>query len=139
MKELIIRRVHQNYGMLNYKIAIENGETILIRNGETKNVILDNIPVKVYAKQTWLKSKSVTVDDSTTELILKNDVIKGRTAFWAMVLFILFLLLPMELGDIYPITKTIGVAGCSIIFLWAIYAMVIKRDEWIIIEKKTTA
>jgi len=56
-----------------------------------------------------------------------------------MVLFILFLLLPMELGDIYPITKTIGKVGCSIIFLWAIYAMVIKRDEWIVIEKKTTA
>ena len=77
MKEIIIRRVHENYGMMNYKVVIENGQTILIGNGETKKVLLDKIPVKVYAKQGWLKSIDVTIDNSTTELILKNEKMKN--------------------------------------------------------------
>ncbi len=96
MKEIIISRVQQNYGMLNYKLVIENGKTILIRNGETKKIFLDNVPTKIYAKQTWFKSKKVTIDNSTSELILKNDRKKGRIALWSMVLLNLMLLLPMQ-------------------------------------------
>ena len=138
MKEILIRHVRQNLGMLNYKLVIEKGETILIRNGETKKVLLDNIPVKIYAKQTWLKSKKVTIDNSTTELILKNDMKKGMIALWAMGLFNLMLSLSMGLWDDYPTIKTICIVGCSIILLWVIYIFTIKRDSWILIEKKMT-
>ncbi len=138
MHEIVFRRVHQNNGMLNYKIVFENGHTILIRNGETKKVLLDNLPVNIYAKQTWLKSKNVTIDYSTTELVFKNNMIKGMVALWFITLFPLVLVLPMGLWDDYPIIKAISIMGSSIILLWAIYAFTIKRDEWILIEKKTT-
>ena len=138
MKEIIIRRIHQNNGMLNYKIVFENGQTILIRNGETKHVPLENIPVKVHAKQGWIKSKDVTIDNSTTELILMNAKIMSRISFWLIVLFPATLILPMGLWEDYPVIKTISIVGCSIMLLWAIYAFTINRDQWITIDKKTT-
>ncbi len=121
--------------MLKYKLIVENGQTIIIRNGETKKELIENLPVRIYAKQTWLKSKSVMIDDSTSELILKNNMKKGRIALWSIALFNL-LLLPMGFWDDYPITKTISIVGLSIILMWAIYEFTINRDSWIVIEKK---
>jgi len=138
MKEIIIRRVHEDFGMINYKIVIENGQSILIRNGDTKKVQLENIPVKVFAKQGWLKSKDVTIDNSTTELTLKYEKIKSWIARWFGGLLATTLLLPMSFWDDYPITKTISIVGSSILLMWAIYVFTIKRDEWIIIDKKAT-
>lgn len=137
MKEVIIRRVHQNVGMINYKIVIENGQTILIRNGETKKVQLNSIPVKIYAKQGWLKSKDVTIDSSTTELTLKYEKIKSRIAPWFGGLLTLTLLLPMNYWGDYPMAKAFSIVGSSILIIWIIYAFIIKRDDWILIDKKT--
>lgn len=137
MKEILFRRIYQNYGMLNYKIVFEDGKTMLIRNGETKKVLLDNLPVNIYARQTWLKSKNMTIDHSTTELILKNNMKLGRIALWSTVFFSL-ISLTKGLWDDYPIIKALSISGSSILLLWAIYFFTIKRDEWILIENKTT-
>jgi len=137
MKEIVFRRVRENYGMMNYKIVVENGQIILIQNGETKIVILDKIPVKIYAKQGWLKSKDVTIDDSTTELTLKFEKIKSRITPWSSGLLILSLLTPKTIWGDSPITNTIAIAGLTTMAAWIIYAFVIKRNNWILIEKTT--
>lgn len=136
MKEIIIRRAHENYAMMNYKFIIDNGQTIRIGNGETKKIQLDNVPVIVHAKQGWLKSKDVTIDHSTTELILKSAKIKSGIDRWSGGFLALSVLIPMAIWDDYPIAKTISIVGSSILFIWAIYAFVIKRDDWILIEKR---
>lgn len=99
---------------------------------------MDNIPVKVYAKQGWLKSKDITIDDSTTELILKHEKTKNLIAPGIGGLLTLTILLPKTIWDSSPIANTISIVGSSIILVWAIYAFIIKRDDWIIIDKKTT-
>lgn len=123
--------------MVNYKVVIENGPSFLIGNGETKKVLLDNIPVKVYTKQGWFKSKDVTIDHSTTELILKNEKIKNRIAPVIGGLLVLTILLPKTIWVGSPIANTISISGLSIIIAWIIYAFVIKRNDWILIEKRT--
>lgn len=138
MKEIIIKRVHESFGMINYKIVIENGQTILIRNGETKKVHLNELPVKAYVKQGWIKSKNVTIDHSTTELILKYEKIKSRITPWMGGLLALTILLPKTIWDSSPITNTFRFVGAFIILIWVIYAFIIKRDDWILIEKKKT-
>ena len=137
MKEIVIRRCHENIAMANYKVVVENGSTILIGNGENKKIQLDNIPVKVYAKQGWLRSKYVTIDNSTTELILKYEKTKGWIAPGIGGLTLMILLLPKSIWEDSPMANTISIVGLSIIVAWVIYAFVIRRNNWILIEKRT--
>ena len=138
MKEIIVRRDQENINRLvNYKLIVDDGQTILIGNGETKRVFVDKIPVKVYAKLNWLKSRQVTVDSTTTELILKGEKIKSWLAPRLVGLLILTTLLPRMIWDGSPIAKQISVVGLSLILIWTIYAFIIKSDDWVLIDKKT--
>lgn len=137
MKEIVIRRAHEKFGMINYKVVVEHGQTILIGNGETKRVSLEQVPVMLHAKQGWLKSKKVTIDSTTTELTLKYEKIKSRIAPWFGGFFVLTILLPKTVWDNSSTANTISIIGLSIIAGWTIYAFVIKRNDWIRIEKTT--
>jgi hypothetical protein len=60
MKEIIIKRDQEKInGLIDYKVIIEDGQTLIIGNGETRKILLDKTPTKVYAKMRWFKS-SVT-------------------------------------------------------------------------------
>jgi hypothetical protein len=81
MKEIIIKRDQENINKRAiYKVVISDGETVLIKNGETKKVRVDLIPTKVRAKMNWLKSRKVTIDSATSEITLKGEKIKNWVA-----------------------------------------------------------
>lgn len=137
MKEIVIRRedAYINTGV-NFKVVIENGETISIGNGETKKVQLDNLPAKVYVKQGWFRSKELTVDNSTSELTLKNENFKSWMAVTIGGPLIMTGLLPKHIWDDPSTAETVSMVGFSIIGAWVIYAFFIKRSNWILIDKK---
>jgi len=70
MKEIFIKRIYQNFGMMNHKVVFENGMQHLLGNGDTIRVKLDQVPIKAYVKQGWLRSRDFMIDDSTTQLII---------------------------------------------------------------------
>lgn len=137
MREIIIRRNNENFSKMNYKVVFGNGQTILIGNGATKKVQLDNIPVRAYVKQGWLRSKVVTIDSSTKELVLKNERTKNLTAPWVGGLLALTILLP-TIWDAPLIANMMSFVGLCIILMWIIYAFVIKREDWILVDKMTS-
>jgi Pyruvate/2-oxoacid:ferredoxin oxidoreductase gamma subunit len=136
MKEITIRREKEKINRLvSYKVVVEDGPTILIGNGETKKVYVDKVPTKVYAKLNWLKSKEVTIDATTSELIIKGERIKNWFAPRMVGVFILITLLPRMIWDESSIAKTFSIVGLSILLAWTIYAFLIKNDDWLLIEK----
>jgi len=138
MKEILIRRDKENANeLVNYKVIIDNRETILIGNGETKKVLLDIVPVNVYAKLNWLKSKEVTVDSNTLELILKREKMKNWFPPRLRGLFILVILIPRMIWHNSQLATTFIVIGLSIFFFLTSYAFIIKRTVLVIIDKKT--
>lgn len=139
MREIIIKRNNESLNLLDYKVIFENGQSIVIRNGETKKVTLDKFPIKAYARQGWLKSKDVTIDSSTTELTLKGEKTKNLIGPGIGGLLVLTLLLPKKVFDNSNVAETISIIGLSILLLWIIYAFIIKSNDWILIEKKTSA
>jgi len=138
MKEILIRRDKENANeLVNYKVIIDNRETILIGNGETKKVLLDIVPVNVYAKLNWLKSKEVTVDSNTLELILKREKMKNWFPPRLRGLFILVMLIPRMIWHNSKLATTLIVIGLSIFFFLTAYYFIIKRTVLVIIDKKT--
>jgi len=138
MKEILIRRDKENTNeVVNYKVIIDNRETILIGNGETKKVLLDIVPVNVYAKLNWLKSKEVTVDSNTLELILKREKMKNWFPPRLRGLFILVMLIPRMIWHNSKLATTLIVIGLSIFFFLTAYYFIIKRTVLVIIDKKT--
>lgn len=137
MKEIIIKRDQENINKRAiYKVVISDGETVLIKNGETKKVRVDLIPTKVRAKMNWLKSRKVTIDSATSEITLKGEKIKNWVAPRILGLFILTTLIPRMIWDEAPLTKTVSIVGLSIILIWTIYVFIIKNNDWILIETK---
>ena len=138
MKEILIRRDKENANeLVNYKVIIDNRETILIGNGETKKVLLDIVPVNVYAKLNWLKSKEVTVDSNTLELIVKREKMKNWFPPRLRGLFILVMLIPRMIWHNSKLATTLIVIGLSIFFFLTAYYFIIKRTVLVIIDKKT--
>jgi len=138
MKEILIRRDKENTnGLVNYKVIIDNRETILIGNGETKKVLLDKIPVNVYAKLNWIKSKEVTVDVNTVEIIVKGEKLKNWFAPRIVSIFILVTIIPRMIWHNSQLANTIIVVGLSILIILTTYIFVLKRSDWVIIDKKT--
>ena len=138
MKEILIRRDKENANeLVNYKVIIDNRETILIGNGETKKVLLDIVPVNVYAKLNWLKSKEVTVDSNTLELIVKREKMKNWFPPRLRGLFILVMLIPRMIWHNSKLATTFIVIGLSICFFLTAYAFIIKRTVLVIIDNKT--
>ena len=138
MKEILIRRDKENTNALvNYKVIIDNRETILIGNGETKKVLLDKIPVNIYAKLNWLKSKEVTVDSNTAEIIVKGEKLKNWFAPRIGSGFILVTIIPRMIWHNSQLATTVIVVGLSILIILTIYIFVLRRNDWVIIDKKT--
>jgi len=138
MKEITIRREQEKINRLvSYKVVVEDGPTILIGNGETKKVYVDKVPTKVYAKLNWLKSKQVTIDATTSELIIKGERIKSWFAPRMAGVFILITLLPRMIWDESSIAKTFSIVALSFLLAWTIYAFIIKNDDWLLIETRT--
>jgi hypothetical protein len=139
MKEIVFRREdgYINTGV-NYKVVIENGETIPVGNGESKKVQLDNLPTKVYAKQSWFRSKEITIDNSTSEVILKNEKFKSWMAVTIGAPLLMTGLLPRHIWDDSSTAHTVSMVGFSIVGAWLIYAFLIQRGNWILIDKKTS-
>lgn len=137
MKDITIRREQEKINRLvSYQFIVEDGPTILIRNGEIKKVYLDKVPTKVYAKLNWLKSKEVTIDATTSELIIKGEKIKSWFAPKMVGVFILITLLPRMIWEGSAIPKTLSVIGLSVLLAWTIYAFMIKSDDWVLIETR---
>jgi hypothetical protein len=138
MKEIIIKRDQEKInGLIDYKVIIEDGQTLIIGNGETRKILLDKTPTKVYAKMRWFKSREVTIDSKTTEINLKGERLKSWLAPRIGGLFILITLLPRMIWEEAPIAKTFTIVGLSLILIWTIYAFIIKSDDWILIETKS--
>ena len=136
MKEILIKRVYQNFGMMNHKVVFENGTQLLLENGETIRVELDQLPLKAYVKQGWLRSRDFIIDDSTTRLIVRNDKIKNLMVQGLIVLVILLAILPKTIGSL-EVAQGIRLVCISLVLLWAIYVFIIKRKDWVLIEDKS--
>ena len=137
MKEILIKRIYQNFGMMNHKVVFENGTQLLLENGETIRVELDQLPLKAYVKQGWLRSRDFIIDDSTTKLIVKNDVIKNLIAPGLPILAFLSTFLPTTIMGSQEIVQGIRMVCISLVLLWAIYVFIIKRKDWVLIEDKS--
>lgn len=138
MKEIVIERPQEKiFGMSDYRVIIEGAPTLLIGNGETRKVLVDGLPAKVYANVNWLRSREVTIDSKTTHIRLKAEKVKGWLAPRIAGLLILITLLPRLIWEGSPIAKTVSIVGLSLILVWTIYAFIIKSNDWIVIETST--
>ncbi|MFN5169274.1 MAG: hypothetical protein ACK5DD_06590 [Cyclobacteriaceae bacterium] len=136
MKKIIIRRDQEQINLsVDYKVVFDDGPTISIGNGETKKIFLENIPVTAYAKLNWLRSKQVTIDATTTELVLKGEKTKSRLASGIGALLLLTLL-PRLIWGHSPLSNTLAIIALSVILAWTIYAFIIKSNDWVLIELK---
>ncbi len=138
MKEILIKRVYQNFGMMNHKVVLGNGTQHLLGNGETIRVKPDQLPIKAYVKQGWLRSRDFIIDDSTTKLIVKNDVSKNLIAPGLPILAFLSTFLPTTIIGSHEFVQGIRLVCISLVLLWAIYVFIIKRKDWVLIEDKSS-
>ena len=97
---------------------------------------MDNLPIKVYAKSGWFRSKEITIDNSTSEVIIKNEKYKNWIAPGIGGL-VLLTFLQRKIWEGSPIANTVSIVGLAIIAAWVIYAFLIKRSNWILIDKKS--
>ncbi len=135
MKEIVIKRHRENFNMMDFKVIIENGPTIPIGNGEIKKVILQSIPARMYVSQGWLKSKTITIDNHATEIVIRSDKLKSRLAPGIGGLSILIMFLSKYMFADPQVSKSMTIIGLCLILLWVVYAFIIKHDEWILVEK----
>ncbi|MEQ9218547.1 MAG: hypothetical protein RLO17_10915 [Cyclobacteriaceae bacterium] len=137
MKEISIKRIYQNFGMMNHKVVLENGTQLLLGNGETKRIKLENLPVKAYVKQGWTRSRDIVIDETTTGLIVKNERNKNLIAPGVGML-LTFILLPKVIWSDSSVANTISILGLTLVLCWIIHAFIIKRKSWILVEKRST-
>ncbi|MBN8653805.1 MAG: hypothetical protein J0L67_20415 [Cytophagales bacterium] len=137
MKEILIRRDQETFNKsVSYKVVFEDGQIVSLENGETKKVIIHKVPGTVYAQLNWHRSKTIVIDETTTELILKADKIKNWFGPRVFGFVILITLLPRLIWDEAPFVKPLSIIGLSILLLCTIYAFIIKSNDWILIEKR---
>ncbi len=137
MKEILIRRDQETFNKsVSYKVIFEGGQVASLENGETRKVIIHKIPGSVYAQLNWHRSKTVVIDETTSELTLKADKIKNWFAPRILGLITLITLLPRLIWDEAPFVKPLSIIGLSTLLLWTIYALIIKSNDWIRIEKR---
>ena len=70
-------------------------------------------------------------------LIVKNEVTKSLIAPGIGVLAFLFTFLPETILSNTLVTEGIKLGCLFLVILWALYAFIIKRKEWILVEKKS--
>jgi len=137
MKEILIRRDQETFNKaVSYKVVFEDGQIVSLENGETKKVIIHKVPDTVYAQLNWHRSKTIVIDETTTELILKAVKIKNWFAPRVFGFVILITLLPRLIWDEAPFVKPLSIIGLSTLLLWTIYAFIIKSNDWILIDKR---
>lgn len=137
MKEILIKRDQETLNnFLAHKLVFEDGQTITIKNGEVKKILINKIPAKVFAKLSWLKSNEVIIDFKTDELLIKTEKIKNSFALRLAPLIILTITIPKLIWDESPLADNVSTIGLSLILILAIYAFVFKRNNWILIETK---
>ncbi len=136
MKIITVSRKRQKFNFVNFKVVFENDSTFLIRNGETKKVKLGSTPVKVYARQGWLKSRKVIVDNSTSELIFQSN--RSRNDLITFMSLIIILATVAELiWDKLPVLYYVFIIVLltSIMFK-QILLLFKKKSDFVLIEKK---
>lgn len=137
MKEILIRRDQENFNKsVSYQVVFDDGQKFSLENGETKRALVRTTPTSVYAKLNWHRSKKITIDGSTSELILKAEKFKSWFAPRILAFIILITLVPRFIWEDEPFVKPVTIIGLSIMLGWTIYAFIIKSNDWILIEKK---
>jgi DNA-directed RNA polymerase subunit H (RpoH/RPB5) len=137
MKEILIRRDQETFNKsVSYKVIFEDGQVISLDNGETRKAIIHKVPCTVYAKLNWLRSKTIVIDETTTELILKAEKIKNWFTPRVFGFVILITFLPRLIWDKAPFVKPLTIIGLSILLIWTVYALIMKSNDWILIEKR---
>lgn len=134
MKEIIIRREKWYFNQLDFTVVLEGGRTVQIGNGESKKVQFENTPVQVHAEFGWLKSRKVLVDSATTELVITSEKVKPWIAPLAGVLLGFSLSRLIWPGSSFTTGLSMSITG--VILLWIVYAFVIKRSDWVRIERR---
>lgn len=136
MNEIVIKRNRENFNRIDFKVIVENGPAIPIGNGEVKRIMLPDLPAKMYVRQGWLKSKVVTLDGQTSEIVIRSEKFKSRLAPAMGGLLILVMLLPKYILSDSQSATTITAIGLCFMLIWVVYAFIIKRNEWISVDKK---
>ena len=137
MKKILIRRAKENFNKsISYQVVFDDGQKLFLENGETKTALVNITPQMVYARLNWYRSRKITIDESTSELILKAEKIKSWFAPRIFAFIILITLVPRLIWEDEPFVKPVTIIGLSIMLGWTIYAFIIKSNDWILIEKK---
>lgn len=136
MKEIVIRRNRENFNMMRFQVVIDNKPFVTIDNGETKRVEIETLPVKLFVKQGWMRSREIEIDDTTSEIGIRSAKVKSRIAPIMGGLLLLILFLPDHIIADSQTIRTVTIAGLVALLAWTIYALIIKSNDWILIDKK---
>jgi hypothetical protein len=137
MKEILIKREQENFNKsVSYQVVFADGQEFSLENGEMKKVLVSMAPQYIYAKLNWHRSRKITIDESTSELILKAEKFKNWLAPRIVAFIILITLVPRLIWENEPFVKPLTIIGLSIMLGWTIYAFILKSNDWILIEKK---
>ena len=137
MKQIVVHRSYQNFSMWNFKVFIDDNLAFELRNGETKTIHVDKIPANLWVKLGWFKSHKVIIDEVTNEVTIKNEKSKNLIAPLIGALLMISIRIPENIWGDSIITMTISILSISLILAWTFYAFILKKKDWIIIDKIT--
>jgi len=137
MRVLTVRRELEKINRKsNYKVVISGGQSVDLAIGESKELLVSTTPVKAYVKLDSMKSKDIIIDSSTTELVLKGSKSKRRLTSIIIVFSLLLLFLPVIFGYLSKEVQIGYSSVLSLLFCYLLFAFVIKRDGWVVVEHK---
>ncbi len=137
MRVLTVRRELEKINRRsNYKVVISGGQKVDLGIGESKELLIAPTAVKAYVKLDSLKSKDIIIDPSTKELVLKGNRSKRRLISTIVVFSILLLLLPVIFGYLSKHVQIGYSAVLSLMFCYSLFAFVLKRKGWVVVEHK---
>jgi hypothetical protein len=130
----IIRGKEPYNSFFNYQIVADTGESISIETDKQKTMSFENLPVSIYAKMNWVRSKKVVVDKATHKLHIRGDEFKFRSSRILAPLAVLISAFPRIMFGASRLSNTIMITGFGAILLYAFYLLIIKRNSWIVLE-----
>ena len=136
MKKIIVTRdVEKFNNFVDYKIMLPDGKSVSLRNGKSTTIEVDTLPAKLYAQLNFLKSNELLIDSDTTLIKVKGEIFKARASRFLAPVCIILSIIPRLISDERYLSSIISSIGLAFVLTSVVYAFVLKRREWVFIEK----
>ena len=135
MKKIIVKRPNEVFNKnCSYRICINDGNVIELKNGEAKTIEINTKSEFLIAKLHWLGSNKIKLIDITTGMVVE---IRGNKFlnYWLPI----FAVIPLfgfsyAMNSKHEILKNLGIAALIALLAFVVAALTIGRNKWLNIK-----